>query len=70
MWQEITTARSRFPKPIDEYGALNFYGDNIVTMENQEWKRHRKVAAPAFAEVRLKSLYLGYSYETNSNRKR
>ena len=30
---------------------ITFYGENIVSSEGKEWKRHRKVSAPAFSEV-------------------
>ena len=49
--QEITMQRTRFPKPIWQYGILTFFGGNIVVSEFDEWKRYRKVAAPAFSEV-------------------
>ena len=45
-------SRQRFPKPVVPYELLKFFGDNILTTEFDEWKRHRKVAAPAFSEVR------------------
>jgi cytochrome P450 len=38
---------------VEEYGALAFFGGNIVVSEGDEWKKYRKVAAPAFSEVRL-----------------
>ena len=34
------------------YKVLRFFGENIVTSEFDEWKRYRKIAAPAFNEVR------------------
>lgn len=55
-----------FPKPLAVYKLLKIYGDNIVATEHDEvrtrvfdrklptnrhqWKRHRKVGAPAFSE--------------------
>ncbi|VDC05558.1 unnamed protein product [Peniophora sp. CBMAI 1063] len=51
--KEITTYRSRFPKPVEQYGVLAFYGNNIVASEGEEWKRYRKISAPAFSEVSL-----------------
>ena len=42
----------KFPKPVEMYDVLKFFGSNIVTSEFDEWKQHRKVAAPAFSEVR------------------
>ena len=42
----------KFPKPVEPYRVLDFYGSNIITTEFHEWKRHRKIVAPAFSEVR------------------
>ena len=58
--------RSAFPKPVAIYRVLKIYGDNVVVTEHEEvripvfdrnvlmhrhqWKRHRKVGAPAFSE--------------------
>ncbi|KAI0703435.1 cytochrome P450 [Cytidiella melzeri] len=47
---EITTHRARFPKPIEQYKLLQFFGGNIVASEGDEWKRYRKISAPAFSE--------------------
>jgi len=32
---------------------LAFFGSNIVVSEGEEWKKFRKIVAPAFSEVRL-----------------
>ncbi|KAF8494809.1 cytochrome P450 [Gautieria morchelliformis] len=48
--KEVTLHRARFPKPVQQYTVLAFFGKNIVVTENEEWKRHRKVTAPAFTE--------------------
>ncbi|GBE81403.1 hypothetical protein SCP_0311320 [Sparassis crispa] len=48
--KEITASRARFPKPLWQYKVLSFYGSNIVITEGDEWKRHRKITAPAFSE--------------------
>ena len=47
---QITTRRNDFPKPIEIYGSLNIYGKNVVTTEGQEWRHHRKITSPPFAE--------------------
>ena len=47
----IFSSRPRFPKPVQSYTILNFFGNNIVTTEFEEWKRYRKISAPAFSEV-------------------
>jgi len=48
----IFSSRQRFPKPTQAYEILKFFGNNIVVTEFDEWKRYRKIAAPAFGEVR------------------
>ena len=48
----IFSSRLKFPKPSYHYKALKLLGGNIIAAEFDEWKRHRKVAAPAFSEVR------------------
>ncbi|KAE9391410.1 cytochrome P450 [Gymnopus androsaceus JB14] len=55
--KEITTARSRFPKPVERYKVLSILGDNIVVSEGEEWKRYRKVAAPAFNDRNNKLIW-------------
>jgi cytochrome P450 len=51
--QEISTSRARFPKPVDNYKILSFFGKNIVASEGDEWKKYRKISAPAFSDVCL-----------------
>ncbi|TFY50164.1 hypothetical protein EVG20_g11682 [Dentipellis fragilis] len=48
--KEVTMSRAHFPKPVNRYKALMFFGHNIVASEHDEWKRYRKVSAPAFSE--------------------
>ncbi|KZV87709.1 cytochrome P450 [Exidia glandulosa HHB12029] len=48
--KEITTSRSRFPKPTKVYELLSLFGPNIVATEGEQWKKHRKPVAPAFSE--------------------
>lgn len=49
--KEITQSRARWPKAIAQYAIVNFFGRNIVATEGDEWKKHRKIANPAFSEV-------------------
>ena len=51
--QEVVGARARFPKPLEVYELLASFGSNILVTEGDEWKRQRKIAAPAFSEVRF-----------------
>ncbi|ESK89553.1 cytochrome p450 [Moniliophthora roreri MCA 2997] len=48
--KEIGAQRSLFPKPTEQYSILNFYGDNIVATEGEQWRLYRKIASPAFSE--------------------
>ena len=49
--QEVTSSRARFPKPVKEYQSLSFFGHNIIVSEGEEWKKYRKISAPAFSDV-------------------
>ncbi|KAF9048962.1 cytochrome P450 [Panaeolus papilionaceus] len=51
--KEITTYRSRFPKPMKFYDVLSFFGHNIVASEGEQWKKYRRISAPAFTEVSI-----------------
>ncbi|TFK82080.1 cytochrome P450 [Polyporus arcularius HHB13444] len=48
--KEVVGARSRFPKPMGPYKILLAFGPNLVASEGDEWKRQRKLVAPAFSE--------------------
>ncbi|GLB42347.1 putative cytochrome p450 [Lyophyllum shimeji] len=43
--------RAIFPKDIEAYETLNIYGENLVSTEGANWKRHRSVANSAFNET-------------------
>lgn len=46
-----------FPKPIEEYGVLGYFGDNVVIAEGANWRRQRKVTAPAFSSKVFERLW-------------
>ncbi|KAI0279039.1 cytochrome P450 [Russula aff. rugulosa BPL654] len=48
--KEITTYRYRFPKPLYRYEVLTVFGPNIIASVGEEWKKYRKITAPAFSE--------------------
>ncbi|KAI8808385.1 cytochrome P450 [Cladochytrium replicatum] len=49
--REIALSRANeFPKPLEMYKILRIYGNNLVTTEGEEWKRHRRVTSPHFNE--------------------
>lgn len=47
---QMMTRRNDFPKPIEIYGIVDIYGKSVLTEEGVEWKRHRRIVAPAFSE--------------------
>ncbi|KAJ7359620.1 cytochrome P450 [Mycena albidolilacea] len=40
-----------FQKDIEAYKTINIYGESLVGSEGAEWRRHRRVAKPAFNEA-------------------
>jgi len=55
--KEVTSSRSRFPKPVHHYTVLAFFGRNIVASEGEEWKKYRKISAPAFSDRNNKMVW-------------
>lgn len=47
---QITTRRNDFPKALEVYESLKIYGDNVVALEGQSWRHHRKITSPPFTE--------------------
>ncbi|KAF8993228.1 cytochrome P450 [Cyathus striatus] len=46
--RNVVTSRVLFPKPAHNYQIIAFLGRNIIASEGDEWKRFRRVCAPAF----------------------
>jgi cytochrome P450 len=46
--------------PQTQYKTVNIYGENLVGTEGAEWRRHRRVAKPAFNEVRARRFLVRY----------
>jgi hypothetical protein len=49
--QEVASSRTRFPKPLELYKVLSVFGGNIAASEGEDFKRYRRITAPAFSEV-------------------
>ena len=47
---QITLRRNDFPKPTEVYGVPKVYGNNLVALEGQTWRQHRKITSPIFTE--------------------
>ena len=37
---------------------MRIFGPNIIASEGEEWKKIRKIAAPAFSEVKIRQISL------------
>ncbi len=47
---QITNRRNDFPKALEVYDSLKIYGENVVVVEGQRWRHHRKIVSPPFSE--------------------
>lgn len=47
---QITQRKNDFWKPIRLYRILDIFGKNVLSVEGQVWRRHRKVVGPPFTE--------------------
>ncbi|QRV87790.1 cytochrome P450 family protein [Ceratobasidium sp. AG-Ba] len=48
--QQIFAPRSPFGKRAQDYATLNAFGPNLVATEGEQWKRMRRICAPAFSD--------------------
>ena len=53
---------------MDLYRGLALYGGNIIASEGDDWKKTKKVAAPAFSEVSLLPFPSEILFSTRSKR--
>ncbi|KAG9081293.1 hypothetical protein FS749_007783 [Ceratobasidium sp. UAMH 11750] len=55
--KQITAPRSIFKKFYPDYIALTRFGSNLVAAEGADWKRQRRICAPAFSEKNNKLVW-------------
>ncbi|EAU86303.2 614/534 cytochrome P450 [Coprinopsis cinerea okayama7 len=48
--KEVTSNRQRFQKPTEIYSVLNVYGENVLMVEGEKWKKYKKLTIPAFTD--------------------
>lgn len=54
MIKELTiTKASDFEKPKDFFDAINIFGENLASVQSENWKRHFKVCNPGFSPKNL-----------------
>lgn len=54
---QITARKNDFLKPVHRYKIIDIFGRSIVTVEGQDWRRHRKVVGPSFSEKSNKLVF-------------
>ncbi|KAF1833939.1 cytochrome P450 [Decorospora gaudefroyi] len=47
---DILQRRTDFRRNMEEMAIMNVYGKNLVTTDDQEWRRHRKMTGVTFTE--------------------
>ncbi|KAH8657208.1 cytochrome P450 monooxygenase-like protein [Tricladium varicosporioides] len=47
---QISARRNDFPKPVEIYEIVDMFGKSVMTTEEWEWRRHRKIVGSAFSE--------------------
>ncbi|KAI9844472.1 MAG: hypothetical protein M1837_005554 [Sclerophora amabilis] len=55
--ESIMYRRKDFPKPADLYKPFEILGPNLVTVEGEEWQRHKKITVPPFNERNSKLVW-------------
>ncbi|CAE6394596.1 unnamed protein product, partial [Rhizoctonia solani] len=48
--KHVSYSQNHFVKNTDEYTILKGFGSNLLVVEGDEWKRQRRIAAPAFSD--------------------
>ncbi|KAF8597590.1 cytochrome P450 [Ceratobasidium sp. AG-I] len=48
--KQIASGRSAFRKRFEDYALLRIFGSNLLVAEGEEWKRQRRICAPAFSD--------------------
>ncbi|CAE6517092.1 unnamed protein product [Rhizoctonia solani] len=48
--KHVSYSRNNFVKDTDAYTVLKGFGSNLLVVEGEEWKRQRRIAAPAFSD--------------------
>ncbi|KAK7908714.1 hypothetical protein PG985_016017 [Apiospora marii] len=48
---DIFRRRTDFPRPLELFAILDVFGDNLATVDGDQWKKHRKIASSCFNEA-------------------
>ncbi|KAF8607079.1 cytochrome P450 [Ceratobasidium sp. AG-I] len=48
--KHIASTRSVFKKHLEDYGILQTFGNHLLVAEGEEWKKQRRICAPAFSD--------------------
>ncbi|KAK8058266.1 hypothetical protein PG994_008714 [Apiospora phragmitis] len=47
---DIFRRRTDFPRPLELFAMLNVFGDNLATVDGDQWKKQREMASSCFNE--------------------
>ena len=47
---QIMARRFDFQKPVEDYDIVNQFGRSVLSSEGADWRRQRRIIAPAFSE--------------------
>ncbi|KAG7093329.1 hypothetical protein E1B28_007009 [Marasmius oreades] len=56
--KDVLTSHSRFPRYVEQYKPLSFFGPSVLSTEGDEWKKYKKVVKPALSD---KNSRMGWS---------
>ncbi|KIX01228.1 uncharacterized protein Z518_08953 [Rhinocladiella mackenziei CBS 650.93] len=54
---ELESKYKTWYKPQHHYHIFDLFGKNLLTVNGDEWQRHRKITSPAFREVNYKLVW-------------
>jgi cytochrome P450 len=60
---EILHRRDAFPRPVDLFGNIGRYGNNLACSEGANWKRMRRPVSRAFGDRNNREVWLEALYQ-------
>ncbi|KAF9263951.1 cytochrome P450 [Marasmius fiardii PR-910] len=52
--KDVLTSHSRFPRYLEQYKPLSFFGPSVLSTEGDEWKKYKKIVKPAFTDKNIR----------------
>ena len=67
--EEVFTKRNDFIKPRETGEALEMYGSNVLTLNGEDWSRHRRITTPPFNERNNNSIWRESLAQANGSKR-